>query len=85
MAVLREDLSSAEWVSLCHRAAGRRRRKERVQERKGPFLSSHHPLCAYYFFVILFLMEYLVRAQDCHEAGVEIFPCYYEHGPWVLS
>ena len=41
-------------------------------ERGKPFLSFRHPPCAYYSFVILFLMEYPVRAQGCHEAGVEI-------------
>ena len=75
MVVLRGDLSSTEWASLCRREAGRRGRKESVQgtmERGKPFLSFHHPPCAYYSFVILFLMEYPVRAQGCHEAGVEI-------------
>ena len=77
MVVLRGDLSSSEWASLCHREAGRRGRKESVQgtvERGKPFLSSHHPACAYYSFVILFLMEYPVRAQGCHVGWVEIFP-----------
>ena len=88
MAVLRRDLSSAEWASFCSREAGRRGREESVKgtmERGKPFLSSHHPLCAYYSFVILFLMEYPVRARCCHEAGVEIFPSYYECGSRLLS
>ena len=31
--------------------------------RGRPFSSSHHALCAYYFFIILFLLEYPTRAQ----------------------
>ena len=88
MAVLRGDLSSAEWTSFCSREAGRRGRKESVQgtmERGKPFLSSHHPPSAYYSFVILFLMEYPVRAQGYHEARVEVFPGYHECGPRLLS
>ena len=84
MAVLRGDLSSTEWASLCSREAARRGRKESVQgtvERGKPFLSSRHPPCAYYSFVILFLMEYTMRAHGCHEAGVEIFLGYHERGP----
>ena len=53
-------------------------------ERGKPFLSSHHPPSAYYSFVILFLMEYPVRAEGCHDAQVEIFIGYYECGPRLL-
>ena len=31
--------------------------------RGTPFSSSHHALCAYYFFIILFLLEYPTRVQ----------------------